>query len=61
MAGFSYIKIIRGLYPVGSRAVVRMGKDRYIVYLPISLNYLWSELHQNKIKVRVFIEIPEED
>jgi len=62
MARFSYAQILRGRpYPVGSRAVVRMGKDRYLVYLPISLNYLWKELHDKGIKVRVYIEIPEEE
>lgn len=62
MSGFSYAQIIRGRpYPIGSRAVVRMGKDRYLVYLPVNLNYLWKELHGKKVKVRVYIEIPEEE
>ncbi len=62
MAGFSYAQIIKGRpYPIGSRAVVRMGKDRYLVYLPVNLNYLWKELHEKKVKVRVYIEIPEEE
>jgi|GEM_PF-6967438 len=62
MAGFSYTQILRGRpYPIGGRAIVRMGKDRYLVYLPVSLNYLWRELHSKKVKVRVYIEIPEEE
>lgn len=62
MARFSYTQILRARpYPIGGRAIVRMGKDRYLVYLPVSLNYLWKELHSKKVKVRVYIEIPEEE
>ena len=62
MAKFSYAEIVKGRpYPVGTRAVVRMGKDRYLIYLPINLNYLWRELHERKLKVRVYIEIPDEE
>lgn len=62
MARFSYTQILRGRpYPIGGRAMVRMGKDRYLVYLPVSLNYLWKKLHSKKVKVRVYIEIPEEE
>jgi len=61
MAEFSYAQIIKGRpYPIGSRAVVRMGKDRFLIYLPVTLNYLWKELHERKVKVRVYIEIPED-
>ncbi len=62
MVGFSYAQIIKGRpYPIGGRAIVRMGKDRYLIYLPVSLNYLWKELHSGKVRVRVYIEIPEEE
>ena len=61
MAGFSYAQIIKGRpYPIGSRAVVRMGKDRFLIYLPVTLNYLWKELHERKVRVRVYIEVPED-
>jgi hypothetical protein len=61
MAGFSYAQIIKGRpYPIGSRAVIRMGKDRFLIYLPVTLNYLWKELHERKVKVRVYIEVPED-
>lgn len=33
------------------------GKARYLIYLPVSRNYLWELLWKNKGKVRVFIEI----
>jgi chlorite dismutase len=40
-----------------------MGKkqgERYLVYLPMSRNYLWRLLHDLDAKVRVYIEIPED-
>ena len=62
MACFSYAEIIKGRpYPIGGRAVVRMGKNRFLIYLPTTLNYLWKELHAKNVKVRVYIEIPEEE
>jgi len=62
MRGFNHVQIVRGRpHPIGSRAVVRMGKDRYLIYLPVSLNFLWRELHEKKVKVRVYIEIPDEE
>jgi len=36
-------------------------RERYVVYLPVSRNYLWKALHEKKIKIRLFIEIPRED
>ncbi len=48
----------RGIIPAGSRKIVRLGDDRYLVYLPRSLNYVWEELRRKSIKVRVYIEIP---
>jgi hypothetical protein len=34
--------------------------ERYLIYLPLNRNYLWRMLHKSGVKVRVFIEIPEE-
>ena len=48
----------RGIIPAGSRKIVRLGEDRYLVYLPRSLNYVWEELRRKGAKVRVYIEIP---
>ncbi len=48
----------RGIIPAGSRTIVRLGKDRYLIYLPRSLNYVWEELKERNIKIRVYIEIP---
>ena len=36
-------------------------RERYVIYLPVSRNYLWRALHEKKIKIRLFIEIPRED
>jgi hypothetical protein len=30
--------------------------ERYLLYLPTSRNYLWRQLHDLQIKVRVFLE-----
>ncbi len=55
--GIQYSEIIRrGLIPAGCRKIVRLGEDRYLVYLPRSLNYVWEELRQRSIRVRVYIE-----
>jgi hypothetical protein len=32
--------------------------DRYLVYLPLSRNYLWRALNVSGRKVRVFLQIP---
>jgi hypothetical protein len=56
--GIQYSDLIRrGLIPAGRRKIVRLGKDRYLVYLPRSLNYVWKELRSRGAKVRVYIEI----
>ncbi|MEB3780835.1 MAG: hypothetical protein GSR85_11515 [Desulfurococcales archaeon] len=57
-----YSDIIRkGLIPAGKRKIVRLGEDRYLVYLPRSLNYIWEELRGKGSKVRVYIEIDDDD
>jgi hypothetical protein len=37
----------------------KLDKARYLIYLPTNRNYLWRILHEKRIRVRVFIEIPE--
>ena len=55
--GIQYSDLIRkGLIPAGRRKIVRLGEDRYLVYLPRSLNYVWEELRRKGVKVRVYIE-----
>jgi len=62
MSRLSHVQIIKGhLYPIGSRTIVQMSKDRYLIYLPVDLNYIWKELHEKEVKVRVYIEIPPDD
>jgi hypothetical protein len=52
---------------VGERNIVMVtrnygrGKPRLSINLPIERNDLWQWLWERKIKVRVFIEIPEEE
>jgi len=48
----------RGIIPAGPRKIVRLGEDRYLVYLLRSLNYVREELRRKGTKVRVYIEIP---
>jgi hypothetical protein len=37
------------------------GRPRFMIYLPIERNDLWRLLWEKKVKVKVFIEIPEEE
>jgi len=55
------IKVI----PVGVRKIARISAknakdERYVIYLPSELNYLWRELNERGTKVRVLLEIVEE-
>jgi hypothetical protein len=57
--------ITRGVVDVGELRISkttlgRRGGERYLIYLPLNRNYLWRELYERKIRVRIFIEIPEE-
>jgi len=36
------------------------GKSRYLIYLPMSRNYLWRALHESDERVRLYIEVPED-
>lgn len=59
MVEIHYSDLMRkGIIPAGPRKIVRLGEDRYLVYLPRSLNYVWEELRSKGAKVRVYIEIP---
>lgn len=42
---------------VPAREVVRLGKDRWIIYLPRDHNELWEEIKRRGIKVRVFVQL----
>jgi hypothetical protein len=35
------------------------GQFRFLIYLPKSRSYLWRVLHDSKIKVRIFVQLPE--
>jgi len=47
----------RKIIPLGYRRISKLGEGRYIIYLPVELNYLWEELNKTKEKVRIYIEI----
>jgi hypothetical protein len=36
------------------------GGGRYLIYLPTTRSYLWKVLHDLGVKVRVYIEVPED-
>jgi hypothetical protein len=57
--------VTRGVLDVGELRISRTtlgkrGGERYLIYLPLNRNYLWRELYERRVRVRVFIEIPEE-
>jgi hypothetical protein len=37
----------------------KRGGERYVVYLPLARSYLWRQLHELDVKVRLYIELPE--
>jgi hypothetical protein len=37
------------------------GKPRFIIYLPIDRNDIWELLWEKKVRVKVFLIIPEEE
>jgi len=45
-----------------ARATTRLGgvegRERYLVYLPISRSYLWKAIHESGERVRLYMEIP---
>jgi hypothetical protein len=51
---------------IGERRIVMAtkdcgkGKPRFLIYLPMERNDLWQLLWEKRVKVKVFIEIPEE-
>ena len=49
----------RRLIPLGTRKIAKLGYNRYVIYLPIELNYLWRELNESKSKIKIYIEIEE--
>ena len=46
----------RKILPLGPIHVSKLGDKRYVIYLPQELNYLWKELNESKVKVKVYIE-----
>ena len=49
---------------VGEVRIARLTQERggrYVIYLPTTRSYLWKALHDLGVKVRVYIEVPEEE
>jgi hypothetical protein len=44
--------------PISKRRLTRVG-NRYLIQLPMSLNDLWSYLHQNGAVVNLVVEVVE--
>ncbi len=62
MAEIHYSELVKkGDTPGWAAEDSEMGEDRYLVYLPRSLNYLWEELKRKGVKARVYIELPQDD
>ena len=49
----------RGLLYLGKRAIIKEGKNRYKIYLPMDFNDLWEELNKNKAKAMIFVKLEE--
>ncbi len=43
-----------------SRTNLQGGRHRYLIYLPIRRNYVWEQIYNKGLKVRVYLELVEE-
>jgi hypothetical protein len=34
--------------------------QRFLIYLPTNRNYVWKLLHEKKVRLRIYIELPKE-
>jgi hypothetical protein len=66
MNGDLYVEVIKKarVLDLGIKRIARTVRDykgqaRFVIYLPITRNEVWSFLWERKIPVKVFIEIPE--
>ncbi len=52
----------KDLIPLGLRNVTRMSitRERYLIYLPEGLNSVWRTIHDRRIRVYVYVEIPDD-
>jgi len=51
----------RKIIPLMKRKIAKLGETRYVIYLPTELNELWREIHDNKRKINVYIEMEMSD
>jgi len=67
VAFYEFILKVNKLIDVGERKVVLAardygrGKPRFIINLPTTRNDLWQFLWENKVTIKVYIEIPENE
>jgi len=67
MGFYELILKVNKLIDVGERKVVLAardygrGKPRFIINLPTTRNDLWQFLWENKVTIKVYIEIPENE
>jgi hypothetical protein len=66
VSGELYIEVIKrskvldlGLKRISRTVRNYKGQPRFVIYLPITRNYIWGFLWERKIPVKVFLEIPE--
>lgn len=42
---------------IPEREIVKLGKERWIIYLPKSHNDLWEEIKKQGLRVKVYVQI----
>jgi hypothetical protein len=47
------------IIPLPERRIARLGSNRFVIYLPTDMNWLWEELNREKAVVRVFLVLAE--
>ena len=46
------------IIPLGRRKIAQLRDDRFVLYLPTNMNFIWKKLKEKQ--VNVYIEVPEE-
>jgi len=61
-----YLKMLKGarIIDIGERKISRTvkeykGRSRFVIYLPVGRNDIWRILWEERIPVKVFLELPE--
>jgi len=59
--GMSDLRILPNIIIVPKREVVKVGNNRWIIYLPQEYNEVWEAIKRSGKKVRVYIEVIENE